>query len=252
MFHSYKGGTGKTLFTITTARILAKEFGKKVLLVETDFRMPTYTKIFHNMTVDTYFNEYYANRDKLDRYIYHDPEQKVDVIFASPNYHPNDKVIKDDYFSFFVTGMKHLSEELERLDYEYVLFDLSPGKHLYTIATLKLCTDIFVLVRGYNEAVIDTQDLIENFYLSSLATEEVTSKQFRVFLNQVPDEENIEKDIERKMNRITKHVEKHIKQLACFRYQKETDLFIFKEDSIMIPTSDSLYQKLKNIVQEII
>ena len=45
--HSYKGGSGKTLFSINVANVLASHFEKRVLLIEADFSMAAFQSIFN-------------------------------------------------------------------------------------------------------------------------------------------------------------------------------------------------------------
>ncbi|MHA2502505.1 MAG: ParA family protein, partial [Candidatus Kariarchaeaceae archaeon] len=61
MTHSFKGGSGKTIFSANIAKILARK-GHKVLLIETDFDMPAFYSIFQDLNPDVYLNDFLSDR----------------------------------------------------------------------------------------------------------------------------------------------------------------------------------------------
>jgi MinD-like ATPase involved in chromosome partitioning or flagellar assembly len=56
-FHSYKGGTGKTLLSINLAATYAK-MNKSVCLFDLDFRAPSLHAAFASDDVECWLNEY--------------------------------------------------------------------------------------------------------------------------------------------------------------------------------------------------
>ncbi|MEM1539747.1 MAG: P-loop NTPase, partial [Candidatus Bathyarchaeia archaeon] len=64
--HSYKGGTGKTLISINLAVSLAK-LGKKVCLMDLDFRAPSLSTLLGVGKVDYWLNDYLNGICEIDR-----------------------------------------------------------------------------------------------------------------------------------------------------------------------------------------
>ena len=59
LIHSYKGGSGKTTIAVNLANELAVVYNKSVLLIEMDFKMPSFFVIFKELHPEHYLNEFY-------------------------------------------------------------------------------------------------------------------------------------------------------------------------------------------------
>ena len=93
MFHSFKGGSGKTILSINVADTLVKKYDKRVLLIEADFSMPSFKNIFLNHNPDIYFNDYLnQNAKNITTYVYPDSNSKLGIIYCNDQFKSKDKV----------------------------------------------------------------------------------------------------------------------------------------------------------------
>ncbi len=182
LVHSYKGGSGKTTISLNGARSLAEE--KKVLLIEADFKMPSFSHLFSSRNVSCYFNDYLNGTNKLtetiDRVTLHD--ENVHLIYANPKFVPKDK-IHSSKRSWFITMRDNLFEDLKHLDYDIVIFDLGPGVNFFTLAILTVANGLLDVVRPDFQSFRGIEFLIENFYKKAISS---TNVKFNIVFNQVP------------------------------------------------------------------
>ena len=188
MIHSYKGGSGKTLFSVNIANLLQRSFKKRVLLIEADFSMPVFHNIFRNHNPDIYFNDYLNQTGiSLEKLIYPDLENGLGIIFCNPVFSPNDMVLTTDT-KWYETVVNRLGSDLSQLEYDYVIFDLSPGKNLFTATVLLLSDKIFTILRPDFYSVEGIKSLYRDFYSS---VSRLVNKEFHIIMNQIPVHEGM-------------------------------------------------------------
>lgn len=233
------------------ASILAQEYQKKVLIVEADFKMPTYTLIFSELSPDIYLNDYLERNDHLRNYIYQDNRHSLDVVFAFPSYRPSDKIHNEDRsnFGWFMNNAVRLQEDLSSLEYDYVIFDLAPGNHFFSVLTLKISNEILIMVRGNNESILGTKNLFEDIYVKMVDTRDQESKNLRVVINQIPKGDEIDFILSQKNSKLIQNYRDLISSSDYFEYENETDYFIFQSDLLFLPSGNPTYQRMKEFVE---
>ena len=189
MIHSFKGGSGKTLFSVNVAEELAAQ-GNKVLLVETDFTMPVFHSIFSDIGPDIYINNFLEGQDtNLNNYTYAiSSNENLNVIFADPQYNPSQKVFSQDQ-SWFLNKIVQLKKAIESLEYDFILFDTTPGSTLFMINLLLFTNHIFIMLRMDNQSIDGSIRLIDEIYSKTINLGKDVSVD--IIFNQIPKVEQI-------------------------------------------------------------
>ena len=173
-YHSFRGGTGKTMLSVNTAAYLAKK-GKNVCLLEFDFSGPSLNSIFEDLSMQ---DKIYWVNDFID--IKCTPEDIL--IDLSKKYHTNGKffvgfanpdiyVIKETLAKGRKWQMKALSQLIdfkkyveEETDIDHVILDTSPGMQYSSINAIAV-SDVVLIVLRLDKADFDgTISMIEGIH----------------------------------------------------------------------------------------
>lgn len=186
MLHSYKGGSGKTLFSTNIAQVLMNVYNKRVLLIESDFAMPSFQIIFDNHKPDIFFNDYLNSKEiSIEEIIYPNIDSDFGIIFCKEDFNPKDKVHSNDQ-AWFYEKLLQLKSDIAKLNYDFIIFDTSPGLHLFTINILTMTDYILLLMRPDSVSYRSLNFLLENIYGKSINLKGSKSFDLRVIINQVP------------------------------------------------------------------
>ena len=183
--HSFKGGTGKTLLIINLASMLAKA-GKKVCLIELDFSAPSF---FATFKPEAFFwiNDYLAKACKIESTLtdYSTKDMgsgKLFVGFANPSTDAiREMASKDRKWEIEALGrLISLRDVLVRdMDFDYVLFDTSPGLQYSSINGI-ISSDLVLVVTSTDKSDLQgTKRMMHDLY-------EIFEKKAAVIINKVP------------------------------------------------------------------
>lgn len=246
MVHSYKGGSGKTLFSANLAHILSEQFSKKVLLIEGDLEGPVYHRIFEEAKPDIFINQYLKDLSRpIGDYIY-TLEHDFDIIFASPKFSMQDLIQKAEY-EMILDNILEIKSQLQALEYDVIILDLGPGINYFAISSLILTDEIFLLIRADQNAVEGTKLLLDQVYTNTIRKE---TKRFHAIFNQVPDYLGFDKILD-EWKIIFKHQYSFVESSFEIPYSAETN-YNFVAKQILLPDSDPTYRKMKDIIEAVI
>ncbi|MFX1284481.1 MAG: tyrosine-protein kinase family protein [Promethearchaeota archaeon] len=241
LVHSYKGGTGKTTVALNMASQLASE--NKVLLIESDFFMPTFHYIFQ-CEPDLHFNDYLKGDVNFKETIVHDAQLNIDVIFTNKDFDPNEKIMGSDQ-KWFISTLQGMIQDLEALEdqYDYVIFDSPPGWHMILINLIMLCNKAIIILRPNSYAVSGTKKMIEVIYKRAKS---ISNWEIFILFNQVPEIE-MSADLKRWAEQFQKKGIKYAGYISCScdtSYQMAHEAMIFSAGH---PFHMALKKALKNI-----
>jgi MinD-like ATPase involved in chromosome partitioning or flagellar assembly len=172
--HSYKGGTGKTSLSVNLAASYAKR-GKKVCLIDLDFRAPSLHTLFKSQKLEYWLNDYLNGICEIDKVLVdvstdHGNGGRLLVALANPS----TEAIRD------MTGKNRKWEmnALSRLlslrssllnddDFDYIILDTSPGLQYSSINAI-VTADVVLVVTSLDASDINgskrmTSELYELF-----------------------------------------------------------------------------------------
>jgi septum site-determining protein MinD len=190
-FHSYKGGTGKTLLSVNLATLLANR-GKMVCLLDLDFSAPSLHAIFKNVETEFWLNDYFNRACEIDKVLKDCSsncltEDRIFVGLANPSSEAiRDISAKDRKWEMEALGRllslrKSLAEK-----FDYLVFDTSPGLQ-YTSINAVVCADaVFVVTTLDKSDVEGTQKMTKDLY-------RLFDKKTMIILNKLPFDFPIEK-----------------------------------------------------------
>lgn len=172
--HSYKGGTGKTSLSVNLAALYARK-GKKVLLMDLDFRAPSLYSLFKNHQKDYWLNDYLNGTCEIEKVLVdatrdHGNNGKLMVALANPSTEANrDMTAKDRKWEMKALGrlLSLRSAFLNNGDFDYIIFDTSPGLQYSSINAI-VTADVGIVVTSLDASDINgcqrmTSELYELF-----------------------------------------------------------------------------------------
>jgi MinD-like ATPase involved in chromosome partitioning or flagellar assembly len=169
--HSYKGGTGKTLFSVNLAATFAKN-GKKVAIFDLDFRAPSLFAILKADNTEFWFNDYLNNTCDIDNVLV-DLSGKVPgngkfyVSLANPSTEAiRDMSSKDRKWEMRALGrLLALRETLIKdKNFDYLIFDTSPGLQYSSINAIVAADFVVVATTGDRSDVDGTKRMLAELY----------------------------------------------------------------------------------------
>ena len=199
-FHSYKGGTGKTLLSVNLAATLANS-GKKTCLLDLDFSAPSLHSVFKTVETEYWLNDYLNRVCEIDS-VLRDCSSgcvangQLFVGLANPSSEAiRDIASKDRKWEMEALGrlLSLKNSLLEKLNFDYVIFDTSPGLKYSSINAVASADVVLVVTTLDKSDMKGTQRMIQDLY-------ELFERKTAVVFNKVPFDflplENLERKIE--------------------------------------------------------
>ena len=186
-FHSYKGGTGKTLLSVNLATLFAT-MGKRVCLLDLDLRAPSLHSIFKNgknCWVNDYLNKACNIENVLTDCSTKDMGKgKLLVGLANPS---TEAILemesKNRTWEMQALGrlLSLKTSLLNDMHLDYVFFDASPGL-IYCSINAIVCADIVLVVTSTDKSDVEgTRRMMHDRY-------ELFDKKIGIIINKVPSE----------------------------------------------------------------
>jgi MinD-like ATPase involved in chromosome partitioning or flagellar assembly len=169
--HSYKGGTGKTLVSTNLAATFAKH-GKKVCLMDLDFRAPSLATFFGHEKVECWLNDYLNGTCKIDKVltdISHriNGEGKLFVGLANPSTEAiRDMSAKDRKWEMRALGrlLALRNPLLNDNGFDYLIFDTSPGLQYSSINAI-VSADLVIVATTFDKSDVEgTKRMVHELY----------------------------------------------------------------------------------------
>jgi len=187
-FHSYKGGTGKTLLSINLAATYAKH-GKSVCLFDLDFRAPSLHVAFASDGVECWLNEYLngtcdIRKVLIDLSRQHGNGGKFYVGLANPTTEAiRDMSAKDRKWEMRALGrlLSLKNSLLNDMHLDYLIFDTSPGLQYSSINAIVSADVVLVVTSMDSSDIKGTQRMTQELY-------DLFEKKTGILLNKVPAE----------------------------------------------------------------
>ena len=183
--HSYKGGTGKTIISINLAATLAKR-GKKVCLLDLDFRAPSILTLLKAENVNYWLNDYLNGTCEIDRVLVDLSDKIKDngkffVGFANPATEAiRDMTAKDRKWEMRALGrlLALRNSLLNEKGFDYLIFDTSPGLQYSSINAI-VSADMVIVATTFDRSDVDgTRRMLKELY-------ELFEKKTEIVLNKV-------------------------------------------------------------------
>jgi len=246
MFHSYKGGSGKTLLSVNVASHLASNLGKRVLLIEADFTMPMLSDAL-DTPPDIFLNNYLEDQTmRLEECIYDSENEDADYILTSPDFKMSERVFSYD-LSWFDTTLHRMKNDLERLEYDVVIFDMSPGKSLFSINSILMSNRIFLPMRPDRYSFEGTKNLIRNFYSN---VDLMKDKNLYIIINQVPRYEKINPLVDSWAIKLEDVANQNV-GVGRMHFEDETAYHVASQ-GIKLPKNDPSFAKINELISSFI
>jgi capsular exopolysaccharide synthesis family protein len=178
LFSSATPSEGKSVMVASLGRLLASN-GKRVLLIDCDWRSPRLHQIFRFSNRDGLASLLADKEAQLDNVIHHDALSGVDVMPAGPWSPRSAHLVGSDH-------MRHLLEALEP-HYEFIILDTPPALVTADVMALSRLVEkvVFVVRWGHTrqEAVLEALKQIIDAQgdVAGVVMSRVVSKQYRQY-----------------------------------------------------------------------
>lgn len=187
-FHSYKGGTGKTLLSVNLATMYAGR-GKKVCLFDLDFRAPSLHAAFKTNDTEYWLNDYLNGVCDVKRVLIdlsQRRERKGELLVGLAN--PSTDAIREMSAKDRKWEMKALgrllalkNSLLNEMEFDYLMCDTSPGLQYSSINAI-VSADVALVVTTIDASDIEgTQRMTHELY-------DLFEKKTGIVMNKVPAE----------------------------------------------------------------
>jgi MinD-like ATPase involved in chromosome partitioning or flagellar assembly len=186
--HSYKGGTGKTLLTVNLAATFAR-LGKRVCVLDLDFRAPSLQSLFKLDGADYWLNDYLNGACEIGKVLIDYTPQcecsgEMLVGLANPATEAlRDMSSKDRKWEMRALGrlLSLKNTLLNDMELDYLILDTSPGLQYSSINAI-VSADVVLVV-----STIDASD-IEGTRRMTHELYDLFEKKAAVLMNKVPIE----------------------------------------------------------------
>jgi len=169
--HSYKGGTGKTLISVNLAATLVKH-GRKVCLLDLDFRAPSLSTVLNIEKVEYWLNDYLNGTCEIDKILI-DLSDRIHnsgtfyVGLANPATEAiRDMTAKDRKWEMRALGrlLALRNSLLNDKGFDYVIFDTSPGLQYSSINAI-VSADLVIVATTLDRSDVDgTKRMLRELY----------------------------------------------------------------------------------------
>jgi MinD-like ATPase involved in chromosome partitioning or flagellar assembly len=241
--HSYKGGTGKTSLSANLAATYARK-GKKVCLMDLDFRAPSLHAIFKKQNLDYWLNDYLNGICEIDKVLVdvtkdHGNGGKLFVALANPSTEAiRDMTAKDRKWEMKALGrlLSLRSSLLNEMDLDYIIFDTSPGLQYSSINAI-VTADVVLVVTSLDASDINgSQRMTTELY-------DLFEKKTGILLNKVIAEYLSSEKEQKKFNKYIKNIHSLpvLATIPCFcEVLRAAGDFIFTEERPEHPFTETL------------
>lgn len=241
--HSYKGGTGKTSLAANLATTYARR-GKKVCLMDLDFRAPSLHAIFNQEKLDYWINDYLNGVCEIDKVLVdvtkdHGNGGKLMIALANPTTEAiRDMTAKDRKWEMKALGrlLSLRSSLLNGGGYDYIIFDTSPGLQYSSINAI-VTADIALVVTSLDASDINgSRRMTTELY-------DLFEKKTGILINKVITDLLSSKEEEKKFNKYIKEVYSLpvLASIPCFcEVLRAAGNFIFSEERPDHPFTETI------------
>ena len=241
--HSYKGGTGKTSLSVNLAATYARR-GKKVCLMDLDFRAPSLHAIFKDYTADYWLNDYLNGVCEIDKVLVdttkdHGNDGKLVVALANPSTEAiRDMTAKDRKWEMKALGrlLSLRSALLNDSDFDYIVFDTSPGLQYSSINAI-VTADVALVVTSLDASDINgSQRMTTELY-------DLFEKKTGILVNKVVADRLSTKEEQKKFNKYIKSIHNLpiLATIPCYcEVLRAAGNFIFTEERPEHPFTETL------------
>ena len=186
--HSYKGGTGKTLLSVNLSAAYAKK-GKRVCILDLDFRAPSLHSIFNLSGSEYWLNDYLNGACEIEKVLLdYTPQCGCDgtmlVGLANPNTEAlRDMSSKDRKWEMRALGrlLSLKNSLLNDMELDYLICDTSPGLQYSSINAI-VSADVVIVVSTIDQSDIEgTKRMVGELY-------NLFEKKTAILMNKVPVE----------------------------------------------------------------